>query len=211
MKVSVSFLDSDFGELNKELKKVESADFLHLDIMDGNFVDNLTYGPPVLASLKTKMKIDAHLMVTNPEKYIDFLLKHKAHMISFHVESVKDFDTIIKKIKDKKRKVGIAIRPKTPLDAITNFLNRIDYVLIMAVEPGASGQKFIYETLDKIKRLKDIIQKHRWKLQIIVDGGINEKTAKLAYEAGANIVVSSSFIYNSKNSKTAIKTLQKIE
>ena len=209
--ISASMLSSDLSNLEKESKILlqNNIDFLHMDIMDGIFVNNLTFGYPVLKSLKNNIplaKLDCHLMVTDPIKIIDPYLS-LAFMISFHIEACPDYDYInnlIKKIKNKKILVGIAIKSSTNLNFLEKIINKIDYVLLMSVEPGFSGQKFIKSSLERIKYIRNKFPN----IIIQVDGGINLDNCKNIIDAGADILVSGSTIFNSSNKNYIIKKLK---
>lgn len=211
MKVSVSILSNTLKPLDivKELDKT-NADAIHLDIMDGKFVDNKTWTTSEIIKLTkySNLPLDVHLMVNNPSKYIEDYAMLNTNNITFHYEAVKDVNKVINEIKDYGLKVGIAVNPDTDVKNIYDYLSNIDIVLIMSVYPGKSGQVFINETLDKIKELKDYIVNNNLKTLISVDGGINDETGKLCKEAGADILVSASYIHNDiKNNIDKLKEL----
>jgi len=204
--IAPSILSADFGKLNEEIASVAKyADLIHCDVMDGCFVPNITFGNEVIKCIKSAKPLDVHLMIVKPEKHIEAFAKcnEKISMISFHLEATKQPKKIIKEIKDFGIKAGIAIKPKTPLKKILLFLDCLDFVLIMTVEPGFGGQKFMQSMLPKIKELRELAPD----IDIEVDGGINAKTAKLAVKAGANILVSGSYIFGAKDRKKAIEML----
>lgn len=211
MKVNVSILSNTLKPLDivKELDKT-NADAIHIDIMDGKFVDNKTWTASEIIKLTkySNLPLDVHLMVNNPSKYIEDYAMLNTNNITFHYEAVKDVNKVINEIKDYGLKVGIAVNPDTDVKNIYDYLSNIDIVLIMSVYPGKSGQVFINETLDKIKELKDYIVNNNLKTLISVDGGINDETGKLCKEAGADILVSASYIHNDiKNNIDKLKEL----
>ena len=211
MKVNVSILSNTLKPLDivKELDKTNSY-AIHLDIMDGKFVDNKTWTTSEIIKLTkySNLPLDVHLMVNNPSKYIEDYAMLNTNNITFHYEAVKDVNKVINEIKDYGLKVGIAVNPDTDVKNIYDYLSNIDIVLIMSVYPGKSGQVFINETLDKIKELKDYIVNNNFKTLISVDGGINDETGKLCKEAGADILVSASYIHNDiKNNIDKLKEL----
>ena len=211
IKIAPSILSANFGKLNEEIREVEPySDLIHVDIMDGHFVPNITIGPSVVGKIKTKLPVDVHLMISEPLKYASEFAKH-CDMISFHAELFEnDLDGLkdaIKKIKSLKVKVGLVLNPDKKLEIIAPALDMSDYILIMSVYAGFGGQKFIPEVLQKIK---DLRQKYNYKKDIEIDGGINDKTAKLAVDAGATVLISGSYIFDSKDRKKAIETLKKV-
>ena len=207
IKISPSILSADFSQLGNEIKRLEDggADMIHVDVMDGHFVPNLTIGPPVIKALRssTKLPFDVHLMISPVHKYIKSYAEAGADIITIHPEATDNLKKSINHIKELGKKVGISLNPNTKIDIIKEFLNEINLVLIMSVHPGFGGQKFITEVLVKIKELKKIKDQQNLNFDIEVDGGINFDTSKLVIEAGANILVSGTTIF--KNNKGDIK------
>ena len=203
IQISPSILSADFSQLGNEIKRLEDAgaDMIHVDVMDGHFVPNLTIGPPVIEALKKKTKIpfDVHLMISPVHKYIEAYSKAGADIITIHPEATEDLKTSILKIKELKKKVGVSLNPETNIDIILKFLDQIDLVLIMSVNPGFGGQKFMPEVLTKVKELKKIQEERKLNFDIEIDGGINFENYKKAIDAGANILVSGTTIFKSNN------------
>ena len=203
IQISPSILSADFSQLGNEIKRLEEggADMIHVDVMDGHFVPNLTIGPPVIKNLKKKssMIFDVHLMISPVHKYIEAYAEAGADIITIHPEATDDLESSILKIKKLKKKVGVSLNPETKVDGILNFLENIDLVLIMSVNPGFGGQKFMPKVLDKVKFLKDIQKKRQLDFDIEIDGGINFENAKTVINAGANILVSGTTIFKSNN------------
>lgn len=193
--VAPSLLAADFSKLREEIQEVESygAEYLHLDVMDGNFVPNISFGAPVISSIRkhSNLVFDVHLMVENPDRFIKDIADAGADVITVHTEATKHLNRTIQLIKSYGKKVGVALNPSTPLDFIKYDLKDIDMVLIMTVNPGFGGQAFIEGMLQKIKDLRSIDPN----IDIQVDGGINDKTSKLVKEAGANILVAGSYLF----------------
>ena len=207
IKIAPSILSADFGQLGSEIKRLEEAgaDMIHIDVMDGHFVPNLTVGPPVINTLRkyTKLPFDVHLMISPVHKYIKDYAEAGANIITIHPETTDNLQESIKHIKNFGKKVGVSLNPNTQIDIIEKLLVEINLVLIMSVHPGFAGQKFIPNVLDKIKELKKIKDKKNLNFDIEVDGGINFDNSKLVIEAGANILVSGTTIF--KNNKGDIK------
>ena len=203
IQISPSILSADFSQLGSEIKRLEDggADMIHVDVMDGHFVPNLTIGPPVIKALRNQssLKFDVHLMISPVHKYIDAYANAGADIITIHPEATENLENSIKKIKELKKKVGISLNPETKIDVIINFLDQIDLVLIMSVNPGFGGQKFMPEVLTKIKDLKKIQKDKNLSFDIEIDGGINFDNCKIAIEAGANILVSGTTVFKSNN------------
>jgi len=207
IKISPSILSADFSQLGNEIKRLEEggADMIHVDVMDGHFVPNLTIGPPVIKSLRecTKLPFDVHLMISPVHKYIQDYADAGADIITIHPEATNNLQESIDHIKKINKKVGISLNPETKINLVMEFLNEIDLILIMSVNPGFGGQKFMPEVLDKIKELKKIKDEQKLSFDIEIDGGINFDNNKLAIEAGANILVSGTTIF--KNNDGNIK------
>tara|TARA_B100001093_G_scaffold63652_1_gene53532 strand:- start:2132 stop:2791 length:660 start_codon:yes stop_codon:yes gene_type:complete len=203
IQISPSILSADFSQLGNEIKRLEDggADMIHVDVMDGHFVPNLTIGPPVIKALRKKsyLKFDVHLMISPVHKYIKDYAEAGADIITIHPEATDDIEASISKIKEFDKKVGISLNPESNIDLILNFLEKIDLVLIMSVNPGFGGQKFIPEVLDKIVKLKKIQSEKKINFDIEIDGGINFENCKQAIEAGANILVSGTTVFKSNN------------
>jgi len=203
IQISPSILSADFSQLGNEIKRLEEggADMIHVDVMDGHFVPNLTIGPPVIKTLRnyTKLPFDVHLMIKPVHKYIKNYAEAGADIITIHPEATESLQDSIKHIKKLGKKVGVSLNPETKIDIITKSLKEIDLILIMSVYPGFGGQKFIPEVLSKIKELKNIKLKENLKYDIEVDGGIDFNNSKLVIEAGANILVSGTTIFKNNN------------
>ena len=203
IQISPSILSADFSQLGAEIKRLEDggADMIHVDVMDGHFVPNLTIGPPVIKALKKNcsLQFDVHLMISPVHKYIEAYANAGADIITIHPEATNNLKESILKIKDLNKKVGISLNPETKIEVIINYLNKIDLVLIMSVNPGFGGQKFMPEVLNKIKDLKKIQESKGIDFDIEIDGGINFDNSKEAIKAGANILVSGTTIFKSNN------------
>ena len=205
IQISPSILSADFSQLGNEIKRLEEggADMIHVDVMDGHFVPNLTVGPPVIKALRqyTKLPFDVHLMISPVHKYIRDYADAGADIITIHPEATEDLKESINHIKKLNKKVGVSLNPKTKINVVTDFLDKIDLILIMSVNPGFGGQKFIPEVLGKIKELKKIRDQNNLSFDIEIDGGINFDNNKLAIEAGANILISGTTVFKDNNEK----------
>ncbi len=203
IQISPSILSADFSQLGTEIKRLEEggADMIHVDVMDGHFVPNLTIGPPVIKALRKhcSLKFDVHLMISPVHEYIKAYADAGADIITIHPEATRNLRESIKTIKDLKKEVGVSLNPDSKIELITEFLDQIDLVLIMSVNPGFGGQKFMPEVLDKIKELKKIQQEKKLNFDIEIDGGINFENCKIAIDAGANILVSGTTVFKSND------------
>ena len=216
IKISPSILSADFSQLGNEIKRLEKggADLIHVDVMDGHFVPNLTIGPPVIKVLRqySTLPFDVHLMISPVHKYIKDYAEAGADIITIHPEATENIESSVSLIKKLNKKIGLSLNPDTSIEIIEKFLSSIDLVLIMSVYPGFGGQKFIPNVVNKIKKLKSIKEKKNLKFDIEVDGGINFDNSKLVVEAGANILVSGTTIFKNNNGdiKKNIETLKSI-
>ena len=211
-KVSASVLSADMLRLENEIRKMEDSgiDMLHFDVMDGVFVNNISYGLPILQAVDgcTDMFLDVHLMITDPLKYIKRFADCGADLITFHLESQSDVRETIKAIRECGVKASISIKPGTPAEAVFEYLPLVDMVLVMTVEPGFGGQSFIYDTLDKIRSIRSKINELGLSADVEVDGGINAETVPLVREAGANVLVSGSYLFKAEDMAEAAKKLK---
>lgn len=211
-KISASILSADFGCLGRELERAElsGCDMIHFDVMDGHFVPNISYGVPVLKSIRRccRLPFDVHLMISDPLSYIDAFADAGADHITFHQEICGGIDEVIEKIRSRGLTAGISVKPKTPVEAVFPLLDKLDMVLVMTVEPGFGGQGFIYETLEKISALRREADRRGLSLDIEVDGGIALKTAPLVRESGANVLVSGSYLFKAEDMRSAVESLR---
>ncbi|NRD78831.1 ribulose-phosphate 3-epimerase [Bacillus sp. BRMEA1] len=212
VKIAPSILSADFSKLGEEILAVEKAgaDYIHVDVMDGHFVPNITIGPLIVEAIRpiTKLPLDVHLMIENPSQYIEAFAKAGADYLTVHVEADRHLHRTIQKIKSLGVKAGVVINPATPVDTIQHIIGDIDLVLLMSVNPGFGGQKFIPEVLNKIRQVKQMADEKGLNIEIEVDGGVNSETARQCIEAGANVLVAGSAVYNEEDYAKAISQIR---
>lgn len=214
IKIAPSILSADFAKLGEEIKDVENggADYIHVDVMDGHFVPNITIGPLIVEAIRpiTKLPLDVHLMIENPDQYIPAFAKAGADFLTVHVETCPHLHRTIQLIKSHGIKAGVVLNPATPVDTIKHIIEDIDLVLLMTVNPGFGGQKFIHSVLSKIEEVAKMVKDKNLNVEIEVDGGVNAETARLCARAGANVLVAGSAIYNEEDRKAAIEKIRNL-
>ena len=212
-KILPSILSADFANLERDIKELESIgiDMFHIDVMDGNFVPNISFGFPIIESIrpKTDKVFDCHLMIANPENYVEQFCKVGCDMVSFHIEATNHADRVIQVIKNNGKKAGIVLNPQTSIESIKYLLPKLDYVLIMTVNPGFGGQKFIPEMLEKIEELTKLREEKNYNFLIEVDGGINIETSKACRDKGADLLVCGSFLFGASDKEKTLGELLK--
>lgn len=212
IKIAPSILSADFAKLGEDIKDVElgGADYIHVDVMDGHFVPNITIGPLIVDAIRpvTDLPLDVHLMIENPDQYIETFAKAGADIITVHVEACPHLHRTLQLIKSTGTKAGVVLNPHTPVSTIQHVIEDVDMVLLMTVNPGFGGQSFIHSVLPKIREVADLVAEKNLDVEIEIDGGVNPETAKLCVEAGANVLVAGSAIYNQKDRAEAIQAIR---
>lgn len=212
-KIAPSILSADFGNLSRDCEIVNksNADWFHLDVMDGLFVPNISFGMPIVSSIRkmTKKPLDVHLMIIEPERYIDKFIEIGSNILTVHIEATSEMDKILDKIKDSSIKSGIAINPVTPINKLEDYINKVDLVCLMGVHAGFGGQKFIEKTFDRLIELKSLINSKNSSAVIEIDGGVNNTNSKKLVSLGADILVAGSYIFKSSDINNAIDSLKK--
>ena len=211
-KIAPSILSADFGNLSRDCEIVNksNADWFHLDVMDGLFVPNISFGMPIVSSIRkmTKKPLDVHLMIIEPERYIDKFIEIGSNILTVHIEATSEMDKILDKIKDSSVKSGIAINPLTPINKLEDYINKVDLVCLMGVHAGFGGQKFIEKTFDRLIELKSLINSKNSSAVIEIDGGVNNTNSKKLVSLGADILVAGSYIFKSSDINNAIDSLK---
>ncbi len=207
--ISPSILASDFGNLNKEIERVHAAQWIHIDVMDGHFVPNISFGLPIVSAVRklTSQVLDVHLMISNPLTYAERFVKAGADLVVFHIESDDDPKEVIRAVRAAGAKVGVAIKPGTPVNALYDVIDLLDLVLVMTVEPGFGGQSFLHDTVSKIRALRALCDEKGYHALIQVDGGINQETAAVCTQAGADVLVAGSYVFASDDADASVRSL----
>lgn len=210
IKISPSILSADFSNLGRDVAKVKEAEWIHVDVMDGHFVPNITIGPFIVKALRkiTDKFLDVHLMIENPEKYVESFAEAGADLITVHAEACKNLEGLIELIRKNNCKAGVSIKPKTGVKDIESVLDKVDLVIVMTVEPGFGGQKFMPEVVPKIRELKSLVNKRNLPLEIEVDGGVNRDNCSEIAEAGADVLVAGSAIFGSENPANELREIR---
>ena len=210
IKISPSILSADFSNLGRDVAKVKEAEWIHVDVMDGHFVPNITIGPFIVKALRkiTDKFLDVHLMIENPEKYVESFAEAGADLITVHAEACKNLEGLIELIRKNNCKAGVSIKPKTGVKDIESVLDKVDLVIVMTVEPGFGGQKFMPEVVPKIRELKSLVNKRNLPLEIEVDGGVNRDNCSEIAEAGADVLVAGSAIFGSENPTDELREIR---
>lgn len=211
MKIAPSILSADFSRLKEEIDTIKEADWIHIDVMDGHFVPNLTIGPAVVKAIRphSDLVFDTHLMISDPGRYLDYFIDAGSDHITFHIETVDNVDALIDKLHAAGVKAGLSLKPATPVSDLKPYLDKVDLVLVMSVEPGFGGQSFMRDTVAKMEELDRLRSENGYGYEIVVDGGINESTAAICESAGVDVVVAGSYVFKSADRAKQIRRLRR--